>query len=131
MFRAHADLEKIMAGRINIISVSVALAVLLGGVSLSVFGQQRPYRLNDQQMQQLLRRIENRTDVFRSSLNQQINENGLDTPRGDRVDEFLRDFQAATVRLRDRFNNRQAVEADVQEVLNRASLIDRFMSRRH
>jgi hypothetical protein len=131
MLRAHEELEEIMAARINTILVSVALAVLLGGVSLSVFGQQRPYRLNDQEMQQLLRRIENRTDVFRSSLNQQINQSGLDTPRGDQVDEFLRDFQAATVRLRDRFNNRQAVECDVQEVLNRASLIDRFMSRRH
>src|SRR5262249_9007336 len=117
-----------MARRIKYtISVLVALAVMLGSVSLPVFGQQRPYRLNDQQMQQLLHRIENRTDVFRSSLNQQMNQSGVDTPRGDRVDEFLRDFQAATVRLRDRFNNRQTVEAEVQEVLNRASLIDRFM----
>jgi hypothetical protein len=116
-------------------AILVAVAVSLGGAGATALGQQRPYRLNDLQMQQLLRRIETRTDAFRSSINQQMNQSNsgsLDTTsRADRVDEFLRDFQAATISLRDRFNNRQAVEGDVQEVLNRASSIDRFMSSRH
>jgi hypothetical protein len=113
-------------------AVSVVLAVSLASVSLTALGQQGPNRLNDQQVQQLLRRIETRTNTFRSNINQQSSQNRVDTPAsGDRVDEFLRDFQAATMRLSDKFNSRQAVAADVQEVLNRASLIDRFMSRRH
>jgi hypothetical protein len=113
-------------------AISAVLAMSLASVSLTALGQQRPYRLDDQQMQQLLRRVETRTNTFRSSINQQNDQNRVDnTARGDRVDDFLRDFQAATMRLRDNFNNRQAVAADVQEVLNRASLIDRFMSRRH
>jgi hypothetical protein len=122
--------------RKNKCAISVVLAVSLTSASLIALGQQRAYRLDDQQMAQLLRRIETRTNTFRSDLNQQMDASSLGrsdrsdiTSRGDRVDEFVRDFQAATMRLRDRFNSRQAAAADVQEVLNRASFIDRFMSR--
>lgn len=110
--------------------ISLAVVFALASLGLTVQAQ-RPYRLNDQQVQQIIRRIENRTDVFRSSLDAALDRSRMDgTNREDDINRFVREFEDATDRLRDRFNERRSVAADVEEVLDRAMNIDNFMRSR-
>lgn len=111
----------------------LVLAILIIGLAspgLPALAQQRPYRVNDRQVNQLLQRIEMRTATFRQSLNLALDRSRLDNTRQEEnVTEFVQNFEAVTNRLRDNFRARQDVAADVQEMLNRASFIDRFMQR--
>ncbi len=96
----------------------------------TVYGNDRPYRVNDQQLQTLIRRIENRTDVFRVSLGRSLNRSGVNGTRTeDDINRFVRDFENATDMLRDRFNGRTSVAGDVENVLRRAAFIDNFVQR--
>ena len=109
---------------------SVALVFALAGLSLTAEAQRRPYRATDQQVRQLIRRIENRTDLFRSSLDAALDRSRIDNTRAeDDINRFVSDFEDAVAQLRDRFNSRRSVTADVQNVLDRAALIDSFMRR--
>jgi len=81
-------------------------------------------------VQQLLNRIESRIDRFRENLDRALDEsrfNGSD--REDEINQYVRDFEVATNRLRDRYYNGQYVAADLQEVVRRANRIDNFMRR--
>ena len=83
------------------------------------------------QIEQLLERIETRTDSFRSIIDQALDRRRLDgSSREDNINEYIRNFEEATNRLRDRYNRRQVASSDVREVLNRAAKIDEFMQRR-
>src|SRR6185436_6574868 len=108
----------------------IVLAILVIGLAspgLPVLAQQRPYRVNDRQVERLIQRIEMRTERFRQSLNFALDRSPLDnTRREENVTEFVQNFEAMTSRLRDNFRSQQNVAADVQELLNRASYIERF-----
>lgn len=89
------------------------------------------YRVNDKQVENLLERIERNADRFRKSLDSALDRSRLDdTNREDNINQFVKDFEAATNHLEDRFGKKQSASSDVEEVLNRAMLIDNFM-RRH
>ena len=106
------------------------MVVALAGVGFTAEAQRRPYRASDQQVQQLIQRIETRTDVFRSSKDASLDRSRYDGTRTeDDINTFIRDFESATDQLRDRFNSRQSVAADVQSVLDRAAFINSFMQR--
>ncbi|MBA3711584.1 MAG: hypothetical protein H0W76_03935 [Pyrinomonadaceae bacterium] len=91
---------------------------------------QRPYRMTDTQVEQVIRRVETRADTFRTSLDAALDRGRLDGSRQeDNINEFIRDFENATDQLRTRFNARGSVAADVEAVLSRASSIDAFMRR--
>ena len=111
----------------------IVLAILMVGLvspGLPALAQQRPYRVNNWQVAQLLRRIEMRTERFRQDLSLALNQSYLDnTRREENINEFVQNFEATTSRLRDNFRYQQNVSADVQEMLNRASRIDRFLQR--
>lgn len=49
------------------------------------------------------------------------------TAREDKLNKWVTDFEYATDLLRDRFNSRTSTASDVQMVLQRATLLDRFM----
>ncbi len=89
------------------------------------------YRVNDKQVESLLSQIELNAGRFRKSLDSALDRSRLDdTNREDNINQFVKDFEAATDRLEDRFGKKQSAAGDVEEVLNRAMLIDNFM-RRH
>ena len=99
--------------------------------SLQAQWRRSRYDANDGQMQQLLDSIERRTDRFRDRLDSELDNSRLNgSRREDNINQFVRDFEQATSRLRDRFNKRESVDDDVREVLNRASRIDNFLRRR-
>lgn len=98
---------------------------------LPVEVQPRPYRVSDKQVERLLRNSEKAADAFRGSLDRALDRSRLDgTAREDDINQFVKEFNDATRQLRDRFNGRASVAADVESVLNHAGRIDLFM-RRH
>ena len=89
---------------------------------------QRPYQVSDQQVRTLLNRIENRTNVFRRNLDNALDRSRYDsTRREENINNYVTDFAAATDRLQERFNQRQDVTRDVEEVLSRGQAIDNLM----
>ena len=113
----------------RMIAIAFALSVLLSGVT--TMAQTRSYRGTYQSVRNLIFRIENRSDIFRSSLESSFDQTGLSgTNAQDNIRMFVGDFDSAVDRLKERFTSRQSTASDAQEVLNRAALIDRFMNRR-
>ncbi|CAN5430394.1 hypothetical protein BH20ACI3_BH20ACI3_30080 [soil metagenome] len=107
----------------------VAIGLLC--VGFTAVAQQRSYRGTYQSVLQLIHRIEDRTDVFRNSLDAALDQSTLDgSSAEDNINLFVRDFDAAVSRLRERFDRRQSTAVDAQEVLNRAAAIDDFLRRR-
>ncbi|HKR01915.1 MAG TPA: hypothetical protein VJT09_14640 [Pyrinomonadaceae bacterium] len=109
---------------------SVSLVLALAAVGVTTQAQVRTNRATTQQVRQLIRRIENRTDVFRTSLENSLDRSRINgTNAEDDINRFVSDFESSTNALRDRFNARQDVSTEVQNVLDRAAVIDRFMRR--
>jgi hypothetical protein len=91
---------------------------------------QQPYRMNDRQLDALIRRIENESDSFRASLNTALDRSRYDGTRAeDNINQFVKDFADATNQLRSRFDARRSVASDVENVLRQATFIDDFMRR--
>jgi hypothetical protein len=110
--------------------ILAVMVMTLAGLGFTAEAQRRPYRITDQQLNQLIRRIETRTDVFRNSIDASLDRSRYDGTRAeDNINNLIRDFEAATDQLRARFDSRQSVTADVQGVLDRAAFIDSFMTR--
>jgi len=87
-------------------------------------------RVNTRDVNNLLVRIETKTDSFRRMVTDDLDRSTLNnTNREDRIADFIQDFETATDALRSRFDSRQDVSSEVQEVLTRAAFIDRFMMR--
>lgn len=110
-----------------LVALAVVLALASGGIAAAA---QQPTRSRDEQVKDLLKRIEKRTDTFRSSFHQAIDRNPINSSRAeDQINQAVKDFEQAADRLRDRVDDRESGAADVEEVLSRASLIDSFMMR--
>ena len=112
-------------------ALTIVLTITTIAAGLSVRAQQRPYRVSQQQeVDQLLLRIETRSTQFRQSLSAALNQSRIDGSRQeDNINEFVRNFETATATLRDRFRQRRDVASDVSQVLTQAAFIDRFMVR--
>ncbi|MGE5814906.1 MAG: YMGG-like glycine zipper-containing protein [Acidobacteriota bacterium] len=112
----------------HVVGLAVGLAVASAG--LAVAGQQRPYRLDDQQLKDLVNRIVTHGDAFNTSLKRAIDRSSINGSSGeDQIDRSVKMFQQATDILRDRVNDQQSETADAQNVLSRATSIDDFMMR--
>jgi hypothetical protein len=109
---------------------SLALVLALACIGMTAQAQRRTYRGTDQQVRQLITRIESRTNVFRTDLDARLDRSRIDgTRQEDDINQLVGNFENATNQLRDRFNSRQSVSADVQSVLDQAALIDSFVRR--
>lgn len=107
--------------------VVLALVVLSAGATLSQ-AQRRSYWGTFRSVRQLILRIENRTDLFRNSLDAQ-NQGRVNGTSGTNIDNLVRELDTAVGQLRLRFDRRETTAADVQDVLDRAAVIDRLISR--
>ena len=106
----------------------MVVLMALTGAGFSALAQQ-PYRVSDRQVDQLLRRIEKRADAFESSLDASLDRSRLNgTAREDEIEAAMSDFEHATDRLREHFNDRRSVSADVQDVLSRADSLEALTS---
>lgn len=105
--------------------LTVGLALVFGGL-VPITQAQR--RVNDRQVETIIRNVETRSDTFRRSFDAALDRSRLDgTYTEDSVNEYVKSFEEATNTLRSRFNGRTAVASDVDNVLNRAAMIDRFL----
>ncbi len=105
----------------------IAIVVLAAGATLTQ-AQRETYQGGSRGLRQLILRIENRTDAFRNTLNAQ---NRISTVRGENLDNLAQDLDTAVAQLRQRLDRGTSTAADAQEVLNRATLIDRVITRRN
>lgn len=117
-----------MTGFMHVVVLAAGLAC--AGADVATAGQTRPYRQNDQQLKDLVTRIDAHQEAFRASVGRAIDRSPIDGSRDeDEIDRSVESFEQATGRLRDRVNDRQSDSADAENVLKRASLIDALLSR--
>jgi hypothetical protein len=110
--------------------MSVALAVAMLSLGVASAQAQRPYRINDRQVENTLRRVETDADRFRASFATALDRsrwNGTSTE--DQLNTYVQNFENATDQMRSRFNSRNAVAADVENVLRQAAFLNEFMMR--
>ena len=105
----------------------VRSVVFLTSVKAQTVNQ--PYRLTDEKVERIIRRIELRSDQFRSSLSSALDKSRHNRTRVDYVNAFIDSFYEQIKRLRDQFNKRSSSTSDVRAVLYRAAPIDEFMTR--
>jgi cell division septum initiation protein DivIVA len=106
----------------------VCSALLISTANAQEIGQ--PYRLRDKDVERILRRIEQQSDRFRSSLDSALDKSRFNgSNREDDINSFVKDFYEQTKHLRDRFDKHQSTSPDVEAVLDRAARIDDFMTR--
>lgn len=111
-------------------TVVLAMGLAVASAGSAVAGQQRPYRVSDQQLRDLATRIESHRDTFHDSLARAIDRSPINgSSAEDQLDRSLESFKQATQVLRDRVNDRQSNAADAENVLRRASVIDDLMMR--
>jgi len=88
-----------------------------------------------QQMEQLLERIEERTDAFSNQLNKSLDRSRLDGGRvEDNITDRAKDLENATDELRREFDHndsRGENKPEARKILNSATLINRIMIRRN
>ena len=105
----------------------LAFVVLFDGATVTQ-AQRQSYRGTFRSVGHLILRIENRTDLFRRSLNAQ-NQSRVNGTGGRNIDDLVQDLETAATQLRVRFDRREATDANVQELLNHAAVIDRLIGR--
>ncbi len=110
--------------------VSILILLALGLVDLSAQAQRRPNGTTDRQVSGILQRLEQSSNRFRASLNLALVNGRIDEtrPQND-INSFEPAFSTAIDQFRDRFTHRQAVAADVQEILQKGSIVNVFMTR--
>ncbi len=87
----------------------ILFTLLFTSVGL-VNAQRRPYRVNDGQVQYLLNRIEQRTDVFKRTLDTALDRSRLDgSDSEDMINDYVTDFENATDELKNKFASRTSV----------------------
>jgi hypothetical protein len=110
--------------------VALVFAMLSLGLASAQAQTQRPYRINDRQVDNVLRRVEASADRFRASFSTAMDRsrwNGTSTE--DQLNSYVQNFETATDQLRSRFNSRSSVAADVETVLRQAAFLNEFMMR--
>ena len=109
-------------------TISVALVLAMLSLGLTAVQAQRPNRINDRQVDNLLRRVETDADRFRASFSTALDRsrwNGTSTE--DQLNSYVQNFETATDQLRSRFNSRNAAAADVENVLRQAAFLNDFV----
>jgi len=109
-------------------SVVLAAISALSIVSMAAAAPQQPYRATEQQVRELLTRIDSRTDAFRLDFDRAIDRSRMSGSRAaDEIGRSINDFRQATIRLRDRVNLTRPDTAGVDDVLRPAAAIDAFV----
>src|SRR5687767_13813353 len=111
-------------------TISVALVLAMLSLGLTAAQAQLPTRVNDRQVNNLLRRVETNADRFRASFSTAMDRsrwNGTSTE--DQLNGYVQNFENATDQLRSSFNSRTSAAADVENVLRQAAFLNEFMMR--
>jgi hypothetical protein len=112
----------------SIASMFILLAFSLV-IGLSIQAQQQTDRNNTRQVGNVLQRLEKSSSRFRNSLNVALVQASVDQtrPQND-ISTFESGFQLAIQQFRDQFTRRIAVASDVENILQKASPINKFIT---
>lgn len=109
--------------------------MLLADTSDAQTRRGRRINISQQQMEQLLERIEERTDAFSNQLNKSLDRSRLDGGRTeDNITDRARDLENATDELRREFDHndsRGENRPEARKILNSATVVNRIMLRRN
>lgn len=83
---------------------------------------------NDQQLRQLVQRINTRTTNFSRQLRLDLNRAYNDRGQRDQARAELSQFESAVMQLRNRTNSRQLTQADVRNVLQEATFLHNYVA---
>lgn len=107
-------------------SVLILFALAIVGVS----AQAQPRRNADRQISSILQRLEQNSNRFHNSFNLALASDRIDETRSQNdINSFEPSFAGSLDQFRAQFNRRNATAADVQDVLQKASVINGFMTR--
>jgi YMGG-like Gly-zipper len=112
-----------LSKRVLGVTMLVIMSAFVGAAQITTTRQ-----TNSQAVRQVLRRLQDRVDLLRNSLTNQANRGGI--YREENASLLLTNFEQALRQLRQDVNQRTDSTADVQVVLDRASALDTFISRR-
>jgi hypothetical protein len=109
-------------------AAAVVFVFFFGGAFVTPAGQS-PFRVSDQQLEQLTVRLWAHSESFNQSVKVAIAGSFLNNaPIGVYMKSFVQEFYVLTDRLKMRSKDRKPVSSDVQEALNRAEYINSFMN---
>jgi hypothetical protein len=112
----------------RLIQSAFVLSVLFIVANAQIPGQ--PYRIDDREVENMIRRIEQQSDKFKGSLDAALDKSRLnDSTREDDINAFVKAFYQRTKHLHEQFDRKKSASPDVQSVLDQAARIDGFMSR--
>ena len=104
---------------------AISFLFLLGSIP-QLHAQQPWFRGN---VVDIIRQLESDTDRFKSSLDKALDRGRLNGTRTeDEINKYVKHFEEATDRLRDRAEDREHAPGAAREVLNRGRAINRFMT---
>lgn len=86
-------------------AVALAAGFALTSINMTVAAQQRPYRVGDQQVKDLVSHIDTDTKTFRASFDRTIDHTRTD---GGGQLQYVKDFEEAFDRLSERVNDRRS-----------------------
>ena len=104
-------------------------AVLVTATTV-VQAQTTPYRVSDRTVQYRLNVIGTKTNTFIDQLNKALDSSSYNNSNAeDNILDYVSDFEKANDQLKDNFKDKKSTGADVQNLLDRAFYINRFMER--
>jgi hypothetical protein len=110
--------------------MSLFVLFAFGVFSVNAQAQQQSNRLRDRQVSGILQRLEQSSNRYRNSLNLALVDARIDEtrPQND-VNSFEPSFASALDRFKEGFDRHTATVADVHDVLQKAAIVNDFMTR--
>jgi hypothetical protein len=109
-------------------AAAVGAAVLF--YAAGAHARQVPVRINDDDVKNIVVRIERASDTFRKTLDRALDDSRFDGRSAeDNINDFIKRFEESTDRFRSQYKDDKRGTEAATEVLQRALDVDRFMAR--
>lgn len=110
-------------------AVAIILLMLPTVITAGQAREQGPFNTSPEQVAQLLTRLDADSENLRRSMERAIKASFLnDAELGKYLEDFVWEFERMADRLKERSRDRKPVASEVQEILNRGSYLDLFVS---
>ena len=112
--------------KLSIFAALFSMVLGVAGVQAQIWNP----RPNDNQIRNILNRLETRTDTFRGQVDNRLDNSRWDnTRRENQIMDFVNAFENSTDQLRRSFGDRRVTQSEVNQVLTYGAYIDDFMRR--
>jgi hypothetical protein len=109
--------------------LSVVILLALSSIGMTAQAQRRPNGITDRQVGVILQQLERSSNRFHTGLNLALVNGRMNETRAQNdINTLEPAFAAALHQFRDSFKRRTATAGDVQDVLQKASLVNGFMT---